>query len=283
MDRKLTSYLEIARRREWPHKTRGGSRVGVVTVSYNTKHLTAGLLYTLHRVLPKGALERIVVVDNGSTDGSVEMLEPLAAAGLIELVKNRWPTTHGPGLNRGMNRLARHGDVDLVWVLDSDVFVLRSDALSDAVEFLDERGSALIGQAKPGGEYAHVSSNLLDPAQVWRRPIPPFWDDGEPGARMQREMRQRGRRIDLFPFYRSAYLLHIGGGTLRQVAERADGDSPYWEWATDPQTSTAHYHGNERGPQLVDQVLLRLTEDAGGLDGDRFVGACVREERFVLA
>jgi glycosyltransferase involved in cell wall biosynthesis len=37
-----------------------------------------------------------VVVDNGSTDGSRELLNALHAAGLIHLIRNRNKRYHGP-------------------------------------------------------------------------------------------------------------------------------------------------------------------------------------------
>jgi hypothetical protein len=54
----------------WPAES-GADRddVAVVTVSYNTRELTAFLLWSLHRIVNRPDLE-IVVVDNGSRDGS---------------------------------------------------------------------------------------------------------------------------------------------------------------------------------------------------------------------
>ena len=57
----------------WPDCLATPGRVAVVTVSYNTRELTALLLWSLRRILAWESLE-IVVVDNGSKDGSAELL-----------------------------------------------------------------------------------------------------------------------------------------------------------------------------------------------------------------
>jgi hypothetical protein len=58
----------------WPPEgVEEDGRVVGVTVSYNTKELTALLLWSLYRVLEWWSLD-VVVVDNGSSDGSSELL-----------------------------------------------------------------------------------------------------------------------------------------------------------------------------------------------------------------
>src|SRR4051794_14539127 len=83
----LIDVEERLRRTSWPRRTRpwgSAPSVSVVTVNYNTRTLIARLLFTLTRVLPAEALARIVVVDNGSTDGSRELLDALDAAGVVD-------------------------------------------------------------------------------------------------------------------------------------------------------------------------------------------------------
>jgi hypothetical protein len=116
-----------------PEPTAAG-RPGIVVVSYNTRRLTAQLLYSLYRTLQPPAFH-LVVVDNGSTDGSAELLSAAAEAGLCDLIRNPENRYHGPGLNQGMSRLVELRDrgavpITAVWLLDSDCVVLRPDALS---------------------------------------------------------------------------------------------------------------------------------------------------------
>ena len=109
-------------------------RPGVVAVSYNTRRLTAQLIYSLYRNLRPPEFH-LVVVDNGSSDGSAELLSAVADAGICDLIRNPENRYHGPALNQGRSRLAELHDsgavpVTAVWLLDSDCVVLRPDALS---------------------------------------------------------------------------------------------------------------------------------------------------------
>ena len=114
----------------WPDRPVTPGRVAVVTVSYNTRELTALLLWSLRRILAWESLE-IVVVDNGSKDGSAELLAKIDAAGGCRLIANAGNTMHGPALTQAMSFLASKGSElpRWVWVLDSDIVISRPDAL----------------------------------------------------------------------------------------------------------------------------------------------------------
>lgn len=119
----------------WPDRPVTPGRVAVVTVSYNTRELTALLLWSLRRILAWESLE-IVVVDNGSKDGSAELLAKIDAAGGCRLIANAGNTMHGPALTQAMSFLASKGSElpRWVWVLDSDIVISRPDALQKAVQ-----------------------------------------------------------------------------------------------------------------------------------------------------
>jgi GT2 family glycosyltransferase len=59
--------------------------VAVVSVSYNTRELTGFLLWSLRRIVNWPGLE-IVIVDNGSRDGSAELLAEAGQAGVCALL-----------------------------------------------------------------------------------------------------------------------------------------------------------------------------------------------------
>jgi GT2 family glycosyltransferase len=69
------------------HRPVTPGRVAVITVSFNTRELTALLLWSLRRILMWESLE-VIVVDNGSKDGSAELLARIDGSrgglGLIE-------------------------------------------------------------------------------------------------------------------------------------------------------------------------------------------------------
>jgi len=92
----------------WPGAARAGrDRVAVVSVSYNTRELTGLLLWSLRRIVDWPGLE-IVIVDNGSRDGSAELLAEAGRAGVCVLLANDVNRRHGPGLNQAISWLACH-------------------------------------------------------------------------------------------------------------------------------------------------------------------------------
>src|SRR6266487_318531 len=93
----------------WPGRSGAGhEKVAVVTVSYNTRELTALLLWSLRTIVNWPDLE-IVVVDNGSADGSAELLAEAARAapgvdldpGLRRRCRTAGRAVGGPGRRAG--------------------------------------------------------------------------------------------------------------------------------------------------------------------------------------
>src|SRR5919199_6420498 len=75
--------------------------VGIVVANFDTRRLIAQLVFSLYRLLGRSEFAQIVVVDNGSTDGSPELLEALHDAHLIHLIRNSGQHYHGPALTQG--------------------------------------------------------------------------------------------------------------------------------------------------------------------------------------
>jgi len=258
-------------------------RVSVVTVNHNTGPLVARLVYSLCRVLDD-RLAAIVVVDNSSTDGSRALLAPLAAAGVIDLVAHDHRPYHGPGLNRGVSYLARaraEGRIatDLVWVLDSDVVVLRPDALAASVAALRAAGGAMLGQQQAYDQprprldrYAHPAALLFDPAVVWRHSVPAFLEDGAPAVMMQHVVRRRGGVVVDFPYFADGYLLHLGAGTLGALVRDGRVDNRYHDWAIGH--GDTHYHGNPDGPVVHAAAEAAFLGAVPELTGDALLAAC---------
>src|SRR5258708_1356584 len=160
-------------------------RVAVVTVSYNTRELTALMLWSLRRILQWESLE-IVVVDNGSKDGSAELLAKIDADGGGRLIPNAGNAMHGPAPTQAMSFLASRGSQlpQGAWVLDSDAVISRPETLEKAVGRAEEGDAAIVGESwwDPWHETDRflAYSLLIDPMRVWRDGIEPFADGGDP-------------------------------------------------------------------------------------------------------
>jgi glycosyltransferase involved in cell wall biosynthesis len=246
-------------------------RIGIVVATSNTRRLIAQLVFSLYRRLGRDQFAELVVVDNASTDGSVELLGGLQEAGLVRLLRNERQQYHGPALTQGVSSLVER--VEYVWVLDSDVVVLRSDTVSDAVGVLQESGAAAVGQRMGDPVYdrllrhnksmLHPCSLLLDPALIWRPPIPPFVEDGAPATAMQVGADQHGLKLVAFPFVEERYILHLGRGTLRELAEGGDVDNRYYDWAVEHREY--HYAGDPDGARLYAEFCERFDAEVGEL------------------
>lgn len=276
-------------RRNWPD--RGVERnVAVVTVNWNTCSLLAGLVFSLCRVLGREQLSRIVVVDNGSSDGSRQLIGALADAGIVDAVWNGRQRYHGPGLNDGVTYLCRRqadpreprDRTGFIWMLDTDAAVLRADTLADALAALACSGAALCGEYQSGEMregYAHVSSLLFEPARIWRRGFTPFEEHGVPALALQRSMLRWGVGRLNFPFRSRGYIVHLGHGTLRMVADAGDRSNRYFDWARDHRDP--HY-GDGRNAWFYEEFLDAFRAEAGDFTPRAIVDACLRPERIRL-
>lgn len=261
-------------RRDWPpSKDADPPRVAVVTVNYNTLEFTMMLLWSIRRIADSSQVTRIIVVDNGSTDGSRAVLRHLAREGRIDLIANRVQRFHGPGLNQGIRHLLRSADeIDQILVIDSDVVMLRRDAISAPSIALSESGAALLGEYHNGsqlvvGGYAHISTLFIDPTQVVRRDVPPFIDAGHPGVTMQKHLRRTGAGIVDFPVRSSNLVLHAENATLAHLARSGDRRSSHAEWARAADVTTHKFHGNPDGARLLAIARARFRDEVPQLQG----------------
>ena len=285
--------LAATPRTTWPqtldHADGSRPRLAVVVVNFNTARLISQLLFSLYRILGGSELAAVVVVDNGSTDGSREILESLAAAELIQLVANAEQQYHGPALTQGISWLAeRQASTDpadrirYVWTLDSDVVVLRRDTARDAVRAFEETGAAAVGQSQDNPVTSRAVRNnpsmlspfslILDPVQIWQPSIPPFVDDGAPASGMQVAADADGLRLVAFPFVEDGYLIHLGRGTLRSIAESRDTTNRYYQWAAEHKEP--YYMGQEGAPLLYQRFSELFDEAVGDVTPEAVTAAC---------
>lgn len=113
-------------------------KLSVVVVNWNTRELLQECLEKIIAGVQKLDHE-IIVIDNGSTDGSVEMVRTLFPS--VHRVEN----AENIGFPRAVNQGIRGGVGELIALINSDVFISK-DSLVELVEYLDEnRAVAAVG------------------------------------------------------------------------------------------------------------------------------------------
>lgn len=108
--------------------------VSVLILSWNTRALTERCLDSLPRVLDSGGVYEVIVVDNGSSDGSAEMLAARTDITAILNDDNR-------GYAGGVNQAYAASRGELVLLLNSDVVFLPG-AIETMLRFLDDKPGA---------------------------------------------------------------------------------------------------------------------------------------------
>src|ERR1039457_4379831 len=209
----------------------------------------------------------VIVVDNGSKDGSAELLARIAAAGGCRLVANATNRMHGPALTQAMSFLAsRESDLpQWVWVLDSDVVISRPDALKKALERVGETRAAIVGES--WWDQWHETdrflaySLLIDPVRVWRDGIEPFVDGGDPAFDLLESANAAGETLAEFPFVRDRYVIHRGRSSLMAVWESGDPTHPDYGWTLEHHEP---HFGLVDGAAADHEELLRRVRAEGG-------------------
>ena len=108
--------------------------VSFCIVNWNTANLTSQLIESIYNTVKKNSVE-IIVVDNASTDGSVELIgNKFSELTIIKNVKN---VGYGAALNQAL-RISK-GKYKLI--LNSDIILLEN-ALDNMVSFLHEHPEA---------------------------------------------------------------------------------------------------------------------------------------------
>lgn len=266
----------------WPALNVAAPPAGVTVISanYNTKHLIACLLWSLYRFVGSH-LRSIIVVDNGSADGSAQLLQTVADAGLCTLLANRQNLGHGPALSQALSHLAAtqrssSAERPWVWLLDSDSIVARADAAEQAIAAASVANAGFAGEAYWNPWHAeqrfYGCSLLLDPAQAWRAEVGPIQDGGDPIGDFEQACRKAGVPACSFPFMSAGYVIHLGRATLAGVRERAERSNPLFEWAQSHHEP--HFQGVSNAATRYAALRAEFEREVPVLCADTLIRAC---------
>jgi glycosyltransferase involved in cell wall biosynthesis len=135
--------------------------VTVIIVNWNTRDVTADVVRTVQRLSPSDV--RILVVDNGSNDGSAATFRDWAGVTLMELPSN---AGHGVALDLGV--CATRTKVAVT--LDSDAIPLAEGWLDRAVEPVAS-GRAVLAGLRSSRNFVHPVYSAVDTAEFVRRKL----------------------------------------------------------------------------------------------------------------
>lgn len=228
-------------------------KVTAVLVAYNRRDLLREALGAL--AAQSRPVDRLIVVDNASTDGSPdvaeELLEPWGAqARLIRLDKN---TGGAGGFAVGIAAAVADDETDWVWVMDDDT-VPGPDALAGALETYER----------------YIATGPDDLAVMGSRVV---WTDGEdhpmntPKAKIRADQAERARAASVGAMeirsisFVSAFL------RAARVRELGLPIADYFLWNDDFEYSARLLRG-ARGLYAPDSVVTHKTAKRGSSDAD---------------
>ncbi len=155
MRRPWNLVVKLCRTRARLRVRRPENGVTVLIVNWNTRQLLLDVIDAVRRFSPAGT--RVLVVDNGSGDGSIEALQAIPNVQVVRLPSN---AGHGAALDIGVSKVR----TDIVVTLDSDAIPLRDGWLDLAVDPV-RSGRARIAGARSSREFAHpvyLATHTLD-------------------------------------------------------------------------------------------------------------------------
>lgn len=207
-------------------------QVTAIVVGFNTKDLTRQAITTLRQAYPKLS---IILIDNSSSDGSIQDAARLASEYNVHLILNGTNVGHGPAIHQGI----RVCETPYVLLLDSDCIVrttgfieamleaFSSDSLLYAIGWLRhvDRYSGVPIEwhtATPPiaqfCRYIHPCCALLDRKRYLA--LPPAIHHGAPLLENMRAVEKTDWHLQGFVV--ELYVEHLIAGTRRRYAGRWD-------------------------------------------------------------
>lgn len=109
--------------------------LSIIIISYNTKHITADCITSLYQSLQTSDITpssvEVIVLDNNSTDGSLDMLHTLQNTyHTLKIIKNKTNL----GFGKANNQVVDHAKGSYILFLNSDIIVL-DNAIKDLFQY----------------------------------------------------------------------------------------------------------------------------------------------------
>ena len=147
--------------------------LSIIIVNYNTKYLLERCLESVERYTIQNTRYEVIVVDNGSTDGSREYLKTQISnlktkTQNLKLIFN----TCNLGFSKAVNQGIKQAKGDAVLLLNSDTIV-KDGALEKLVEFEKKVKPAIIGAKMLNNDGSVQGSCFFFP--TINRAISEFW------------------------------------------------------------------------------------------------------------
>lgn len=139
--------------------------LSVIIVSYNTKKLTSTCIDSLLNSLYVTPLSwEVIIVDNNSTDGSVQMIEGFLSQKNVQFLQNE----KNDGYGKANNRALKQAKGRYILYLNSDVVMNNRPFLHEEVSYMDTHSNvgALTVEVR-------LENGLIDPAS--HRGFPTLW------------------------------------------------------------------------------------------------------------
>ncbi len=140
------------------------TQLSIIIVSYNTKDILANCLNLIDKSDLDKSLFETIIIDNGSNDGSIEMVEKLKSKNsYIKIIRNYTNIGFGAANNKAI-RMAKS---EYILLLNSDVMVDK-DTILKQIQFMKEHLEYSASTCK-----LMLPDNKMDPA--CHRGFPTVW------------------------------------------------------------------------------------------------------------
>lgn len=181
------------------------ANLSIIILSYNTKEITERCLNSLINSLSKSSKlsYEIIVVDNGSNDGSVKEIEKLKLKFKnLFLIKNK----KNIGYPRGNNQASRIAQGKYILFLNSDVVVDNVD-FNELVSYLDKNGNVGVLTVK-----VNLPNRRIDPAS--HRGFPTLWNAFCYFSKLEKVF---GRTLFLNKFFGGYHLTYLNLNSVHEI------------------------------------------------------------------